>query len=274
MIEQGDTVPLTILVTDDNDVPINAGTVTLTVTRPDGTIAVNAVTVTPVVTGQYNYDLPTNMAGRWTRRWTATTGSVVQVDDDAFYVEEPWRGIVSLQDAREHLNFTSTVDDEELRSYILAATDFIESLCGYVVRRTVTQTVIPAGGVLFLDGPVISLTSIVGAYGYPGTYDVSGLFLDGNAVSYGYGGICFRYPVTVTYVAGRTVIPAMMREAALEYIRGTWGSQQGQGSADTLLQGDTFGGAGEDLGSNLGLARWRAEKMLADAGLLRLPASA
>jgi hypothetical protein len=233
MYDVGDRARLTFHITDVNGVPAN-GTVVLTVTKPDQSTTVPA-TVNPQ-TGSYTADVDLDQAGRWTYRWVST-GAVVTAQSGTLDVDAAVpTGIVSLSDARSALNMTSTANDEELRRYIDAATDFVESRIGPVVRRTVTQTLFPQGGKLLLDGPVISLTTVTGAHGYVGTYDVSAMYLDNDIVYPAPYSLTFIYPVTVTYVAGRVIVPALIRQAALDYIAWLWEDQRG--AAPLPMPGD------------------------------------
>jgi hypothetical protein len=236
LIDFGEALPpelATMLITDDNGALINVTTVVATITLPDGTTATPAVT--NPTTGTYKIAYTPTQSGRHTIRWVGTGTSTATltlpvVFTDEFDVDEAApSGIVSLAEAKAHLNMTSTTNDEELRRYIDAATDFIESRIGYVVRRTVVETVYPSGGVLFLTGPVISLTTMVAAYGYSGVYSVANYSIaPGSAVLPNYGSSSLYYgPVTVTYVAGRAVVPALIRQAALDYIAWKWETQRG-----------------------------------------------
>ena len=239
MYDVGDRARLTFSVTDVSGTPTN-GTVVLTVTKPDQSTA--TPTTSNQQTGSYTADVDLDQAGRWTYRWTAT-GAVTAAQTDVLDVAASTpTGIVSLADVKDHLNITTTTHDEELRRYINAATDFIEGKIGPVVRRSITQTVYPeAGGRLYLSGPIISVSSITSAYGYSATYDVAQTYLDGD------GGVIippyastFTYPVTVTYVAGRVIVPALIRQAALDYVRWMWESQRGPSNPVDLVQGGEF----------------------------------
>jgi len=227
MIDTGDPWPdLSVTTKDAAGVPGNATLVVLTITLPDGTTVLPAVTAagSGVYTAAYTPTLP----GRHTARWVAT-GVNASAFTDAIDVDEAATGIVSLADVRARLNLTSTANDEELRDYIDAATDFIEARIGPVVRRTITETVTPSGGVLWLRNPIAKPTAVVAAYGSPGTYDVAGMYLDSaGTVSYGYTtGTWFTYPVTVTYLAGMTIVPSLIRQAAMNYVAWCWESQRG-----------------------------------------------
>lgn len=225
IFDSGDPVPLSVTVTNAAGTPQDATLVVLTITLPDGTTSTPAVTAAG--SGVYTATGPSTQAGRYGVRWVAT-GTNASAYTDAYDVDDASpTGIVSLADAKAHLNITLTDNDEELRAFIDAATDFIEGRIGPVVRRTVTETVTPAGGRLFLSGPVISVTTMTSAYGYSGTYTVGDWTIDGASLVANYGVSTYCWPVTVTYVGGRVIVPALIRQAALDYVKWLWESQRG-----------------------------------------------
>lgn len=235
MYDVGDRARLTFSLTDTAGAPAN-GTVVLTVTDPTGVTSTPAVT--NPATGSYTADVDLDQAGRWTYRWVST-GAVVAAQTDVLnVVASAPLGIVSLADVKAHLNITSTGNDDELRHYIAAATDFVESRIGPVVRRTLVETVQPQSGRLFLSAPVIEVTSLAGAYGYSGAYTVGNWAIDGASLVANYGVSTYCWPVTVTYVGGRTIVPATVQHAALDYVKWLWESQRG--STPLPLPGGEF----------------------------------
>lgn len=70
--EVGDLVPLTIKVLDADGTPVNATTVALTVSLPDGNSISLAVTNPPAETGIYGVDFPSTLAGAHVATWTTT----------------------------------------------------------------------------------------------------------------------------------------------------------------------------------------------------------
>lgn len=257
-VDVGDTYTTGFEIRDAAGVLTNPASYTCSLTLPDGTTV--APPLTNPSTGKLSLDYVTVQAGHHGGKVT-TTGTGAGVQPFKFNVDAyPNARILSLKETRDHLNVTSTTNDEELRDYILAASEWVEDKIGqYVVRRTVTQTLWPDSGRLFLKGPVISLTSMVAAYGYAvTTYNVANYYVEpGNSVRPGYGNFGFYYPVTVTYVAGMTVIPAEVRLATEMLVKALWETQRG--AAPLPLQGvDDV----EQL-PGMGLAVWRAEQLLA-----------
>jgi hypothetical protein len=221
----GDTWPLAVEIRNDAGVLTNSSGLTLTITLPDGT----SVTPTPTNTGTgtYAYSYVFTQAGRHSARWVSTSPASA-FTDSADADEAAPNGIVSLSEVKTHLRIDRTDRDEQLRLYIDAATAYFEHELGPIVRRTITETVPASGGFAYVSGPVISLTSITDAYGYGYTYDVVNYVGDSTGLVRGLTySSTFAYPVTVTYVGGRAIIPADLKLAALDYIEWRWQDQRG-----------------------------------------------
>ena len=157
----GDIVGLAISVKDASGTAANATAVTCTITLPDGTTATPSVTNGS--TGSYTVDYSPTLVGRHLVRWVAT-GTNASAYTDSFEVNDPADlPVISLDEAKSYLNITSTNSDEEIRQFILEATDIAERLTGRQLRRrTVTRTYSsPPGAELVLGHiPVASVTSI------------------------------------------------------------------------------------------------------------------
>src|SRR5438445_9125878 len=156
---------------------VNATTMTLTITLPDGTTTV-ITPVAPISTGLYQYDYPTVQSGRHVARWVGT-GTNPGAYVDVFDVISASPGyIMSLADAKEQLNITGTASDEELRVFLESATDVVERIRGQaMVRRTVTEEHEVRSGQLVLSlPPVVSLTSVKTTDGFI-TWDVTKLLV-------------------------------------------------------------------------------------------------
>lgn len=224
-----DIVPLSVEIRDSANALANAGAIALTITLPDQ----STVTPTPAnpSTGKYTYDYATTQAGRHTARWVAT-GANASAFSDAFDVRESTPAyIVSLADAKAHLNMSTTDRDrdEELRRFIEGSTVIIEDKVGPVVVRSYTERH-PSGDVLLLrKTPVVSLASVVPWLTSGTTYAVADLKVDTTTgiVERLNGGSFTGGPFGVTYKAGRTVIQANITQASLDLIRINFRSQQG-----------------------------------------------
>lgn len=158
--------------------------------------------------------------------------------------------LVTLSDVIAHLNLDDidSDDETELQGFIDAATTFIQNATGPILYQTFTE--IHSGGspvICLFHPPVVSITSIteyIGPVGY--TLTEAELGQPGGAYAYSIddprsGIIRRRYSggfvgnfapgdhnIQVTYVAGRSTVPADIRMAVLQDIAGMWQpSQQG-----------------------------------------------
>lgn len=229
----------------------NAGTINnpagiqATITLPDGTTT-NPTLASPS-TGIYNFDYLTTQAGRHQVLISATggiLGSLVRRWVDTFDVSPADPGLIlSLAWAKTHLNLTGTVDDEELRRFIAAATKVVEGKVGSVVRHTVVDQY--DGGrpsIRLRQPPVISITSvaengtIVASTGYKLSPDTGLLY----RVS-GYAQLCwvsgFRN-IDVTHVAGRVDPPENISLASEIIVQHLWETQRGGTSATSVFAGE------------------------------------
>ena len=136
----GVTARLTAECRDPGGTLTDATTVTVTVTSPDGTAATPAVTNPPEQTGQYHADYVTEQPGRHTVRWVFT-GPAYASTDVLDVRPEQAPGILSLKDAKQHLNLSlaDTSEDDEIRFWNNATTTAVEYFTGPVVVRTVTE---------------------------------------------------------------------------------------------------------------------------------------
>lgn len=249
------TVTTTVLVAS---VPTDA-TVAVTVTAPDGTTTQPAVTHPG--TGQYAADVIPALAGNYLVHWVAS-GTAIGVDEYEFYVQPPGFRLVSLPDAKAHLNKTTvfTGDDNELRGFIDVATDIIEGIIGPVVNRTIVEYANGGTSEIYLRyWPVVSVTSIVetwpGGPNYTLTQETDlGI---GQGVGYDFtfnpntasvvrriNNWSYQFPpginnVKITYVGGRRQPwQAAIRMAALEEISYLWRSTQtGRGAGRAAQHG-------------------------------------
>jgi hypothetical protein len=252
MPDLGDIVPLTVEIRDASGVLANAGAITLTVGLPDGT------TTTPTVSnpsvGRYQCDFPTTQVGRHYARWVATgLNSSAYVDEFDVRPADPGY-ILSLATAKAALNIpsTETGDDEEIRALIEAVTLVIESYRSEaIVRRAVTEQIWThrARSFLVTKAPVISVTSVsrlIDGYTWP-IGDLALRDAEIGEVSLSPYGLMFSGDLTVSYVAGRSIVPANYTEAAKIILKHLWQTQQTPGMGSRV-----FGGGGEDV--TVGLA--------------------
>lgn len=238
----GAVVPLGTTVKDSTGALANAGSMALTITLPDAT-AVSVGPVAPASTGTYAYDYASVQAGRHLARWVAT-GINAGAYTDTFDVREAAPPlIISLADAKAHLNLSSaTTHDEELRGWIEAVTHLVEQYTGICPRSTIVEDhdIQPSGvRVLALRRtPVISITSATAVLTGGTSYTAAALAVDSRMgiVRRLDGGRLYG-PLRVTYVAGRTVIPANISAAAKIILQHLWRTQYGASRAGTAIGG-------------------------------------
>jgi uncharacterized phiE125 gp8 family phage protein len=226
-------------VVDENNAPANATSVTLTVTLPDGTTATPTVTNPPATTGQYRLTYLPAMAGRY--QWAAVTTVPNTSWGDTFNVRA-YASLLSLAEAKAHLNITGTASDDELRNFLAGATELIETKVGPCVRRTVTSRIAASnGGQIALPVyPVLSVTSVTSTTPGGPTWTTAQLDVDGDAgiMSVLASAPAFWWgPWDVAYVCGRAVIPERFLHAAKELLRHLWETQRGS-AAPSVLQGE------------------------------------
>lgn len=243
-IDLGAAVRLTAECRDAAGTLATAATAALTVALPDGT-TVSPTVDAPAETGVYVHDYTTTQAGRHGVRWVWTTPDAAYTD--AFDVREGDPPLIlSLADAKAHLNITSTSHDAELRGWIETTTRCVEHFTGPVVRRTVVEThaSLPRGGAravaLYGGGPVIELTTVASVLTGGTSYDVADLDVDETGVVRRLDGGRLVGPLRVTYVAGRPVITANITSAARVILQHLWRTQHPSGSGRPQLGTDDY----------------------------------
>lgn len=233
----GDSVPLAWDVKDAAGALTNAGTATLTITLPDGTTVSPSVTNPPASTGQYRVTYVPTIEGRYS--WRAVSTSPNTAYQDVFEVREAASpSLLSLADAKAHLNITSTTHDDELREFLEAATEIIESHVGAIVRRTHTDKLLGGGETILLPHmQVLEVTALTLDRDGSSPLALSDLSIDGPA------GIlrlksCALFPygwLNITYKVGRAYVKPNWTLAAKDIVKYNWRSQLGGLPA---IQGD------------------------------------
>ena len=141
----GSSVPVTYRNYDSTGNLANATTVVLTVTLPDGTSSLP--TVTNASTGNYTATFATTQAGRHQLRWVATGANAGAYTDVLDIAPSNPSFIISLQEAKDALNITTTTRDSEIRDYIRAATVVCEYVAGEpILKRQIVGETHDGGG--------------------------------------------------------------------------------------------------------------------------------
>jgi hypothetical protein len=246
----GDVLPFGTEVRDAAGLLANAGTMTLTVTRPDGTAEPGSpFTVTPTSTGIYDKDVASAQVGLYVGYWLATGANAGADEPQVFYVRSSAAAtFVSLEDAKAHCNIPldETRHDEELKWMLGAATDAVEMFCGPVRRRTYTDDVQGGHSSLILHrNSVVSITSVTPILTNAASVTVADLDVSptgspivrhklGQSISSGH--------VRVVYTAGRLDIPDALYGAALIIVAHLWETQRGPGGPNVLGSTSVQGG--------------------------------
>lgn len=224
-----DSVPIAWDVKDAAGVLANATTAVLTVTLPDGTTATPAVTNPPASQGQYRVTYIPALEGRY--EWRAVTTGPNTAYGDVFVVRgNVSPALLSLADAKAHLNIPGSASDDELREYLEAATEVVEGYIGPVVRRTYTSRVNGGRNILILPHTqVLSVTSITSIQTGSAPVPLANLSIDTEAgdVYLKYGGCFPRGVFDITYTVGRTVIKANWGTAAKIIVKHMWSNKLG-----------------------------------------------
>lgn len=244
----GSSVPLVTTIADPDGVPTNPASITLTITRPDGTVD----TPTPVSTqtGTYAVDYIPAAAGLYTVRWVTTDPALALVDVIDVRPAAPGM-IVSLADAKRKCKIPQEVTehDDVLRGYIETVTNAVEDhLHEAIIPRVVTEDIWVewADEVPLEKTPVISLTSVAmvdGTY----TWSPSDLHVDTTTgvVSLIQRTRMFNGLVRFVTRAGRLVIPSNYSDGAKIIIEHLWHTERPQ-----VRNGAPFSGGGyEDTAS-------------------------
>lgn len=223
----GDTVPLSISITDEDGQPANATSVSVTITLPDGT-ATTVGPVTPSSTGVYDHDFVTTQAGRHVVRWLAS-GTNASAFTDVFEVTATDAGAwISLDDVRAHIKRADTEQDEKLRGFRDAACQMIKDRMGHVAPVELAFN--GCGRTIVLERPAVAVISVVQVSSGDAVPEadalagVPGWTLDGGAgllrLDRDYGHLRGMYR------AGRVPTPGNFRLAALELTAHLWRTSQ------------------------------------------------
>lgn len=161
--------------------------------------------------------------------------------------------VLSLPEAKEHLNISGSANDGEIQSMIDAAEAAIVRRVGPLVS-TVTTVRVEGGsyGLLLPTVPVLSLTSVTPVGG--GTaLTVGDLYIDASSgvVTYNSGASFSSAMYDVVYNAGWTTTPADLKMAVKELLRHMWQTQRGPtrrpGSTPSESMANTVPGAAHTL---------------------------
>jgi hypothetical protein len=240
----GDSVPLAWDVADEDGNPVDAGTVTLTVTLPDGSDS-NPNVPAPAVTGEYRVTYVPATPGRYA--WRAVTTVPATSFADVFEVRELVSpSMISLADAKRSLNIpaSTTTFDDELREYTEAVTRVVEDFVGPIVVRSYTRRLWGYDYCVRLPHTQVrEITAITLVADGSSPVTISDLTIDSLTGIVRYKDNVSQFPygeLEFTYTVGRDVTQPSWTLAAKLILQSNWRSQLGnlpavQGDEDHLI---------------------------------------
>lgn len=227
----GNTITIVFFVKDSTGALVDADSLPVaTVTLPDATTS--TPTVTHVSTGKYSFKYLPAVGGEFGGKAVGTVaGDSFNYPCD-FTVWDPARWVVSLDDAKQHLNITVSTTDDELSAFVVRAQSAVEARVGPLTPNTYTRRLgrdLTSVNALVLPvTPVISLTSVTSVIGL--NVATTNLTVSTSGVVTGIYGWSFAGAYDVVWVAGRASIPGDLYLAVLEMLRHLWSTQRGGAS--------------------------------------------
>jgi len=225
---RGDNIHLTLEVRDAAGMLVDADTVKVTITDPDGTVKVNAQNATHYGTGIYSYDwqsVKTDKRGYYLALWEVTTGGKT---DESYYEFSLDVGLTSLDNLKKALQIEAgnIENDELLSSMIVRASALVEAyLQRRLLRDTYTGQRLNGSGSCYLFTPQYPIASVseIKIYSTPIDAEQSdgdgGYFLsnaDAGEIYYPGGFPSGVGNVRISYVAGFSHVPEDIEQAVIE----------------------------------------------------------
>lgn len=235
MAETGSSYRSTLKITDINGVLVDAVSVVLTVTAPDGTVT--TPTVSHDSTGSYRADIVLSQEGLYKLVWTSTSPNTIKTD---YVPSNVFRSIISIDEARNAAGYVEGDNDNAFRQVMAAATELVEGVVGACVQRTITnervvgseaQVIRLAHAPLPSDTSVTSVTS-VWPFGPSWTTNDFLVYPDSGTVELASMIYFWRGPWKATYTCGRLVVSQSIQLAVKEIIYDLWSTYRPYGAGD------------------------------------------
>lgn len=243
MIDLGQVYEATLTLAGQSSPP---STVSLTITLPDQSAVTPSVGPGAASGSDWllTVDYPTVQAGLHKAAWVTTGPGTAAVD---YFSVRQFISVISLAEAKEHLNKTlgASAADGELRRFMMAATEVVESKVGACVMRQVTAEFIPGDFrrvIRLPSGPVpdaASVTSIASLRANGPSWATADLIVNARAGTVQTAD-CRGFwagPWQWSGTAGRRVVPERLEHAAKEQVRHLWETQRGA-QPPALMQGE------------------------------------
>jgi hypothetical protein len=262
VIDLGDVYRIRVPVRDPGDTLVSPTTATLTITLPDGTTAAPSVPLPPDETGIVIVDYPTVQAGR--HQFVLTTTDPQTAFRDVFDVRQAdLHNIVSLVEAKKHLNISNDGNDDEIRGFIEAVTGVVQFYCGTLFPAEYVETHQACGDTIVLRHYPVLEVSAIDTVGTGSTVDPSGIDIgEAGVINLGQR---FWGRLRFTYRAGYTVLPAGITRAALIIIQHMWDTQRPRDSRRPAVpQGEDYSQV-QDMSGRFYTVPRRAVELLHDS---------
>jgi hypothetical protein len=224
---------------------IDAGTLKLTVKKPDGATQ-DYTTPSHDGVGLYHQVVPAadlTQIGGYLYWWTATGAGAGVSEAESFDVADPAAlQLVSRGEAKAHLQIKSSSHDTLLDDWIVGITGAVEEYKHEViVPRAVTDEIeiYPVGWrqkFRVWSAPVISLTTIVSWDGLT-TWNAADMRVSPSGVVRVMNGPWVFGLVDVTYQAGYAKIPERFKQGGLVTLQHLWETQRGVGDVRAAATG-------------------------------------
>ena len=231
-------------------VPIDAGTLKLTVKKPSGATQ-DYTTPSHDGVGLYHQVIPAadlTLLGGYLYWWTATGAGAGVSEAESFDVADPAAPqLITRGEAKAQLQIKSSSHDALLDDWIVGITGAVEEYKHEViVPRAVTDEIEVYGYGSYGYGlrqkfrvwsaPVISLTSVVSWDGLT-TWDVTQMRVASSGLVRVMAGPWVSGLVDVTYQAGYAAIPERFKQGGLVTLQHLWETQRGVGDVRAAVTG-------------------------------------
>jgi hypothetical protein len=233
-LEVGQVYEATLDLRAQSGAATNPAAAVLTITLPDGTPDTPPVILPPAVTGHLAVDYVLAQAGLHKFQWVTTGPNTAKTD---YVTCREFISLISMQEAKDHLNITTGSYDEELSRFMQAATELVEDKGGHTIRRSFTDEISEGNAwqLVLSRMPVLSVTSVTSVWPGGPSWDTTQLRVNQSGIVTQVQPVPFWWgPWTVAYQVGRPVPLEKHLQAVKEQLRHLWDTQRGSMPAPLL----------------------------------------